>query len=820
MNFTEVTLSYPCVQHKIEVSHFTARKSTAIEWIILEAISKCQKLSDYESISIGELFKWIFTISDADLLIRPVLISLQDMGAIIVNGIDDETGLDSVEMKNLKLTDIGQEMQLKGLLPGVTAEDVFFIYYDVISKSLKENVNFYKEESMGIRVIDIDNSDVSEIPEGLIREWLFTIHNNKKFYWLTPTTKIKTISGLESKLYWKNVTRKVELLEGMKWKVSGVEDESIDEISLDKSDIESFEGEGALCRLDIENPDKELQKIVLFSDINFLIDEYVQNDDIFFVDSKYYKDINLHHKNKGKFRIIFVYGSSKFEIESNNLDLVIYVPNTEFHEIGVYFNSKHCIKLGVTTISAGKVSRDIAIAYIPTKIGFNIYDIVIELVNKYYEQDNSILFALYKLGSKDLLLQYINQIISNEERIIDKARFIEQFNEKSKSYFGQYIISAADNERLLINESYIISKCQDIESAKNIIIEYTKVNAFRKDESVFKKLISIIFEHVEEQDSLEDIWEIWKSIKSIKKSLIDFAISIGAHKKLYSKKSIFSFLERFTDENLFDIEEYTIVERIILNMRRISIQIQDMLPDLDLYYVMSDEKYNELILSHKDIIENLYDKVRQWQDEEERFSNSLLDLNEVLDLENSFTNVKHNIDALKNALAIFFDDSFIKYNNVYIVDTCTLINNPDLISWFDDGKALLVIPMVVLDELDGLKNSEDEDIVYKSRDAIRNISNYNAFDWLMSGEMSYPELLSDDLDKERNDNKILSIAIKYCAKEPILLTDDINLGNIATANRIKNLNLHSFQLMKEHEKLSNLGHKKNLRKRKNRRMYE
>ena len=124
----------------------------------------------------------------------------------------------------------------------------------------------------------------------------------------------------------------------MKWKVSGVEDESIDEISLDKSDIESFEEEGALCRLDIENPDKELQKIVLFSDINSLIDEYVQNnDDIFFVDSKYYKDITLHHKNKGKFRIIFVYGSSKFEIESNNSDLVIYVPNTEFQEIGVYF---------------------------------------------------------------------------------------------------------------------------------------------------------------------------------------------------------------------------------------------------------------------------------------------------------------------------------------------------------------------------------------------------------------------------------------------------------------------------------------------------
>ena len=176
--------------------------------------------------------------------------------------------------------------------------------------------------------------------------------------------------------------------------------------------------------------------------------------------------------------------------------------------------------------------------------------------------------------------------------------------------------------------------------------------------------------------------------------------------------------------------------------------------------------------------------------------------------------MRNNIDGLKNSLAIFFDDSFIKFNKVYIVDTCSLINEPNLISWFDDGKALLVIPMVVLDELDGLKNSKDEEIVYKARDAIRNISNYNAFDWLLSGEMSYPELLLNDLDKERNDNKILSIAIKYCAKEPILLTDDINLGNIATANKIKNINLNSFQLMKEHEKLSNLGHKKKSKKKK------
>ena len=76
------------------------------------------------------------------------------------------------------------------------------------------------------------------------------------------------------------------------------------------------------------------------------------------------------------------------------------------------------------------------------------------------------------------------------------------------------------------------------------------------------------------------------------------------------------------------------------------------------------------------------------------------------------------------------------------------------------------------------------------------------------------KILADDLDKERNDNKILSIAIRYCAKKPILLTDDINLGNIASANKIENMTLEAYQAMKQHEKLSNKGTSKKSKKKK------
>ena len=817
MIFTEVTLSYPCVQHRVEVSHFTARKSTAIEWVILEAISKCEKLPKYAGISIGTIFEQIFTISDADLLIRPVLISLQDMGAITIGGIDDETELNSVAINNLKLTNTGRDMQVQGLLPGTTSEETFLIYYDIVSKVLKDEANLYKEASTGIRVVDIDDEEYTDFPEGAIRMWLSSIQNDKKrkkLNWLTPTTKIESIVCLNSVVYWKNITKKVELVEGMRWKISGIEEENIDEISLKESDISCPDDLRDLPYLEISDPDKEIKKLVSITEINSLIGEFLQKDDLFCVESKYYKDIKVNQQGKKKIRIGIIYGADKFEVESKGKQIIIRVPDCEFRNMGLYFNTKDSVQAGITTVTAGTVSKDIAIAYIPNTSEVSLPNIVVRLVDKYYVQDNTILFALYEIGLKEMFLEYAERIISEQDKIADKAKVIDVFNEKSKGYYGQNIISAAEKERLLVNKTYIVEKCQTIEGAKNLITEYAGINAFRQDESLFQRIMKLSIENIGEQDSLEEIWDFWQAISSAKKAYIHWVTKLGLQKNLYSKKSIMSFIERFTDETIFKIEEYTAVEQIILNMRRISLQIESILPELNLYKIVSEEKYNELVLSHIDIIEELYDQVRKWQDEEERFNNKIIKLEEILVPDTPFTNVKKNISNLRNALATFFDDSFMRFNKVYIVDTCTLMNEPGLISWFDGQKALLVIPMIVLDELDRLKNDEDEEKAFKAREVIRNISNYKAYDWLNTGESSHLELLSDDLDKERNDNKILSIAIKYCAKKPILLTDDINLGNIASANKIENMTLESYQAMKQHEKLSSKGNSKKSKKKK------
>ena len=699
MIFKEITLSYPYVQYKVEVSHFTARKSTAIEWVVLEAINKCEKLSNYGGISIASFFEQIFTISDADLLIRPVLFLLQDMGAITIWGIDDETELNTVPMSNLKLTKIGREMQVQGLLPGVSSEETFSIYYDVVSTILKDGENIYKKEPTGIRIVDIDNADNLTFPEEKIREWLLKIQNDKKrkrLNWLTPTTKIESITSLDSILYWKNVIEKIEITNEMKWRVVEKEDENIDERTLMASDVLCPDNLKNISYLKISNLDKEIKKIVPIDEINIIISEFLQKDDLFCVEAKYYKDIKTNRQNKKKVRIGIIYGADKFEIENSKKQIIIYVPDYDIKNYGIYINTKDSIKLGITSVSAGKISKDIAIAYIPNTSENSILDLIVTLVDKYYRQDNNILFALYEIGSKDMFSEYINRLIFKEKQIADKVKIIEFFNEKGREYYGQNIISGEKKEKLLIDEVYIIEQCKDIEGAKEVITEYAEI---KQGESLLKKIIKIVIEHTGKQDSLEKIWEFWAAIISAKKEkiYINWITENELYKYLYSKKAILEFIGRFTDENILKIEEYTDVERIILNMKKISLKLEELIPELNFYETISEEKSNEIILTHLNIIDELYDEIRKWQDEEEKFTIRVMDFNEVLESGTSFTNIKKNIDGLRNALAIFFDDSFIRYNKIYIVDTCTLMNEPNLISWFEDKKALLVIPMIVLE---------------------------------------------------------------------------------------------------------------------------
>jgi len=105
----------------------------------------------------------------------------------------------------------------------------------------------------------------------------------------------------------------------------------------------------------------------------------------------------------------------------------------------------------------------------------------------------------------------------------------------------------------------------------------------------------------------------------------------------------------------------------------------------------------------------------------------------------------------------------------YILDTNVLIHYPGSIYTFEDNN--VIIPIICLEELDGLKKREGI-LGYQAREAIREISSVRKYGDIHTGfklpgdgtlrvelnHMNSAEI-PDGVDISKNDNKIITIAL-------------------------------------------------------------
>jgi predicted ribonuclease YlaK len=129
----------------------------------------------------------------------------------------------------------------------------------------------------------------------------------------------------------------------------------------------------------------------------------------------------------------------------------------------------------------------------------------------------------------------------------------------------------------------------------------------------------------------------------------------------------------------------------------------------------------------------------------------------------------------------------------FVLDTTVLIYDPDVI--FKDGTVDFVIPMVVIKELDGLKNSDNDTVAKAARQVSRTLDRISSYADLAEGaRLATGSTLTvyadyevvDDLASDA-DNKILGAAIKLKKKVPnlSLYTTDSNMRVTARLHGIK-----------------------------------
>ena len=120
----------------------------------------------------------------------------------------------------------------------------------------------------------------------------------------------------------------------------------------------------------------------------------------------------------------------------------------------------------------------------------------------------------------------------------------------------------------------------------------------------------------------------------------------------------------------------------------------------------------------------------------------------------------------------------------YVIDTNVLIQAPNALACFEEND--LVLPLVVLEELDGLKKADGER-GFNARQVIRTLEDFRCRGDLIAGvplgnggtlrveanciHEPLPESLSDD----KSDNRILKVCRHLAPAHPILVTKDLVL---------------------------------------------
>lgn len=124
---------------------------------------------------------------------------------------------------------------------------------------------------------------------------------------------------------------------------------------------------------------------------------------------------------------------------------------------------------------------------------------------------------------------------------------------------------------------------------------------------------------------------------------------------------------------------------------------------------------------------------------------------------------------------------------IYVLDTNVLLHDPTSLVAFDDNE--VVIPLVVIEELDTFKDKENENgrnarTIARTLDSYREFGNLNQGIDLPNGgklrvELNCSSNIPASLDPLKADNRIISVAISMAERNPdkkvILVSKDINM---------------------------------------------
>lgn len=386
MNFGKVRIAYPYIEYDLEVTHHTERKSTAMEWILLEIARTVEKYPEYETVPLNDILKSLFSIADGDLLLRQVLLDLIDVDALkYIPGFNDRSNWDNLTCGDLKLTEVGRNLQAEGRLPAKTQKNSLTVIYDVINNRLVNNNKTLSDDTNNIKAKNIDADNLPAFPEVLVLNYVESLQQKtgSSPSWLQKNSRIDLIEPVTNEVKWENTLK--EILADEKGNLSL------------KNETDSEVIERALHSVDFgELPDYNLplltvsdlltrRKVQPYAKCIENISSAANKSEFFFLAPQFEEIIaGLNEKN------YVVFGQSSFSIEQDGNKKIIRIPQDV--EGGMCYQDSHgMISVGKVESHFGNITYNSAYVY---EMNADFDQAIIELVEKYYLSEPQILCLL------------------------------------------------------------------------------------------------------------------------------------------------------------------------------------------------------------------------------------------------------------------------------------------------------------------------------------------------------------------------------------------------------------------------------------------
>lgn len=413
MKLSTLKISKPFIQYNVLVSHYVTRKTTAIEWAILESIYVCAANKNFAESKCIDIFEDVLLIKEADRIVKPVLLDLIGNNMVIIEGNFDDIDLSKLSMKDLTLTDKGNKLRDNGLLPGSIVEDVVKVYYDVINKKIVEHSVKLRENCTGIKQLELNKSTEVDFPLDKIKKYINQSKKIGKYNWLSRDSTIDDISEIDSKIWWTNSIVDINIDNKLNCSIDCDIDKKfikdiIDNINVVNEDLTTYKN-------------KTLQKNILsidfYDNLNKNINKELNSSGIFFIRKKIFEELiksNIEEIFRNRFFIVFDANTNEFK------DKNYYFINWDL-EPGLYFaSSDKSIYCNNYSLNFGDIKVNSALS--STK-DISIDKLMNNLIN-YKSDDYNLMFL------KIIILFYLRK----EEDCLNIMREIHNKDNSSSDY--------------------------------------------------------------------------------------------------------------------------------------------------------------------------------------------------------------------------------------------------------------------------------------------------------------------------------------------------------------------------------------------------